>query len=67
MLGELLHCLLCAAEKAANIARACRAEETLFKLLVEEKTGSEKNAKFAQDFKVAAGYQNFQTFFIHRI
>ena len=56
MLGELLHCLLCAAEKAANIARACRAEETLFKLLVEEKTGTDKNAKFAQDFKGTVRY-----------
>ena len=56
MLSELLNCLLCAAEKAANIARACRAEETLFKLLVEEKTGNDKNAKFAQDFKEPVRY-----------
>ena len=38
-------------EKAANIARSCRAEAALFELLVEEKTGTEKNAKFVQDFK----------------
>jgi len=42
---ELLTCLLKASEKAACIARACRHEEALFQLLVEEKTGAEKNAK----------------------
>ena len=31
-----------------------RREEALFQLLVEEKTGSEKNAKFDQDFKTLA-------------
>ena len=31
-----------------------RQEEALFQLLVEEKTGSEKNAKFDQDFKTLA-------------
>jgi len=51
---ELLVCLLKAAEKAACIARACRHEEALFQLLVEEKTGAEKNAKFEQDFKTLA-------------
>ena len=53
-LQELLVCLLKAAEKAACIARACREEEALFQLLVEEKTGTEKNAKFEQDFKTLA-------------
>jgi len=53
-LQELLVCLLKAAEKAACIARACRHEEALFQLLVEEKTGAEKNAKFEQDFKTLA-------------
>ena len=51
---ELLKCLLCASEKAANIARSCRNESALFELLVEEKTGSDKNAKFVQDFKTLA-------------
>ena len=46
MLAELLQCLLCASEKAANIARACRREPALFELLVEEKT--------FQDFKTLA-------------
>ena len=31
-----------------------RQEEALFQLLVEEKTGAEKNAKFDQDFKTLA-------------
>ena len=53
-MSDLLRCLVCASEKAANIARACRAEPTLFELLVEEKTGEDKNAKFDQDFKTLA-------------
>ena len=43
-----------ASEKAANIARACRSEASLFELLVQEKTGADKNAKFVQDFKTLA-------------
>jgi len=53
-MSELLKCLVCASLKAANIARACRAEPALFELLVEEKTGDDKNAKFDQDFKTLA-------------
>merc|ERR1711892_6706 len=53
-MSELLKCLVCVSEKAANIARACRSEPTLFELLVEEKTGEDKNAKFDQDFKTLA-------------
>merc|ERR1712002_743400 len=53
-MSELLKCFVCASEKAANIARACRAEPTLFELLVQEKTGEDKNAKFDQDFKTLA-------------
>lgn len=41
-------------EKAANIARACRQQEALFQLLIEEKRGGEKNKKFAVDFKTLA-------------
>ena len=45
MLRNFLECLLCASEKAALIARACRSEASLFELLVEEKTGDDKNDK----------------------
>ena len=31
-----------------------RSEAALFKLLVEEKTGSDKNTRFVQDFKTLA-------------
>ncbi|XP_076360918.1 inositol polyphosphate 1-phosphatase [Tachypleus tridentatus] len=51
---ELLQALMNASEKAANIARACRGESTLFSLLVEEKKDSEKNKRFFQDFKTLA-------------
>jgi len=54
MIGELVERLICVSEKAANIARACRDESSLFELLVEEKTGEDKNAKFLQDFKTLA-------------
>ena len=54
MLQTFLECLLCASEKAALIARACRSEASLFELLVEEKTGDDKNDKFVQDFKTLA-------------
>lgn len=40
---ELLSALISASEKAANIARVCRRDEALFNLLIEEKTGKEKN------------------------
>lgn len=46
--------LIRVSEKAANIARACRQNESLFKLLVQEKTDSEKNPRFFQDFKTLA-------------
>lgn len=42
--------LVQASEKAANIARSCRQEETLFSLLIEEK----KSQKFSADFKTLA-------------
>uniref|UniRef100_A0A452Q915 Inositol polyphosphate-1-phosphatase n=1 Tax=Ursus americanus TaxID=9643 RepID=A0A452Q915_URSAM len=50
ILRELLH----VSEKAANIARACRQQEALFQLLIEEKKDGEKNKKFAVDFKTLA-------------
>lgn len=51
---ELLSALICASEKAANIARICRKNDELFSLLIEEKTGSEKNERFVNDFKTLA-------------
>lgn len=51
---EFLAALLKASEKAANIARVCRQNESLFNLLVQEKTDSEKNPRFFQDFKTLA-------------
>eukprot|EP00094_Tigriopus_californicus_P002937 TCALIF_02831-PA protein Name:"Similar to Inpp1 Inositol polyphosphate 1-phosphatase (Mus musculus)" AED:0.09 eAED:0.09 QI:155/0.8/0.83/1/0.8/0.83/6/117/386 len=51
---SFLKALLSAAEKAALIARACRKEKDLFKLLIEEKVGDDKNAKFTVDFKTLA-------------
>lgn len=51
---ELLSALISASEKAANIARVCRKNEELFNLLIEEKTGSEKNERFVNDFKTLA-------------
>ncbi|XP_044160012.1 inositol polyphosphate 1-phosphatase [Bufo gargarizans] len=53
-MSEILKELLCASEKAACIARACRQEEALFQLLIEEKKEEEKNKKFLTDFKTLA-------------
>ncbi|KAJ0068599.1 hypothetical protein NL108_009715 [Boleophthalmus pectinirostris] len=53
-MADLLKCLLRVAEKAANVARVCRQEAPLFQLLVQEKTGADKNKKFVQDFKTLA-------------
>jgi hypothetical protein len=53
-MSEVLRELLRVSEKAANIARACRQQEALFQLLIEEKKGGEKNKKFAVDFKTLA-------------
>lgn len=53
-MADLLRCLLNVAEKAANVARVCRQEAPLFELLVQEKTGADKNKKFVQDFKTLA-------------
>lgn len=44
-LKSLLSSLINASEKAANIARTCRSNEELFKLLIEEKTGEDKNQR----------------------
>lgn len=53
-MSDILLELLRVSEKAANIARACRQQEALFQLLIEEKKGAEKNKKFAADFKTLA-------------
>ncbi|KAM3917066.1 inositol polyphosphate 1-phosphatase [Leptodactylus fuscus] len=53
-MSEILQELLRVSEKAACIARACRQEETLFQLLIEEKKEDEKNKKFLTDFKTLA-------------
>ncbi|XP_067843835.1 inositol polyphosphate 1-phosphatase-like [Heptranchias perlo] len=53
-MSEFLNAIVHASEKSANIARACKQEETLFQLLVQEKKGDEKNKKFVSDFKTLA-------------
>ncbi|KAM8867743.1 inositol polyphosphate 1-phosphatase [Synchiropus picturatus] len=53
-MADLLRLLLRVAEKAATVARVCRQEAPLFQLLVQEKTGDDKNKKFVQDFKTLA-------------
>ncbi|XP_056294453.1 inositol polyphosphate 1-phosphatase [Pseudoliparis swirei] len=53
-MADLLRLLLRVAEKAGNVARVCRQEAPLFQLLVQEKTGDDKNKKFVQDFKTLA-------------
>ncbi|VFV43924.1 inositol polyphosphate [Lynx pardinus] len=53
-MSAILRELLRVSEKAANIARACRQQEALFQLLIEEKKEGEKNKKFAVDFKTLA-------------
>ena len=54
--------LLRVSERASSIARLCRAEKALFELLVEEKVGSDKNKRFAQDFKTLADVLIQETF-----
>lgn len=54
MAGGLLQAVVGASEKAAHIARLCRREEPLFRLLVAEKTGADRNRRFLQDFKTLA-------------
>ncbi|XP_032939290.1 inositol polyphosphate 1-phosphatase isoform X1 [Catharus ustulatus] len=53
-MSGLLAALVAVSQKAAEVARLCRAEEPLFRLLVAEKTGPERNARFLQDFKTLA-------------
>ena len=53
-INELLNALINVAEKGANIARIIRSEKSLLELLVQEKKGDRKNARFLQDFKTLA-------------
>ena len=53
-ISDFLCDLLRASEKAALIARLCRKEKHLFSLLIQEKTGNDKNDKFSHDFKTLA-------------
>ncbi|KAK1336483.1 hypothetical protein QTO34_002512 [Cnephaeus nilssonii] len=53
-MSAILRELLRVSEKAAHIARACRQQDALFQLLIEEKKGGDKNKKFAVDFKTLA-------------
>ncbi|MGH0117052.1 UNVERIFIED_CONTAM: hypothetical protein FKN15_028164 [Acipenser sinensis] len=53
-MSDVIAALVHASEKAAKIARACRLEESLFGLLIEEKKEGEKNKKFVTDFKTLA-------------
>jgi inositol polyphosphate 1-phosphatase len=46
--------LLACSEAAANIARACRSEEALFHLMVEEKVGEERQKLATADFRTVA-------------
>lgn len=51
---KLLSLLLKSSEKAANIARVCRQNDSLFRLLIQEKNDDEKNPRFFRDFKTLA-------------
>ncbi|NXE17293.1 INPP phosphatase, partial [Lophotis ruficrista] len=53
-MAGLLQAVVGASEKAAHVARLCRDEEPLFQLLVAEKTGPDRNARFQRDFKTLA-------------
>ncbi|CAD7084508.1 unnamed protein product [Hermetia illucens] len=54
MSRDFLKTLMNCSEKAANIARKCRADEHLLALLVEEKSADEANPRFIKDFKTLA-------------
>ncbi|XP_030626788.1 inositol polyphosphate 1-phosphatase-like [Chanos chanos] len=53
-MGELLRALVQVSEKAANIARYCRQDESLFSLLIQQKGEVERNKTFVTDFKTLA-------------
>lgn len=53
-LSHFIEQLVRVSEKGAQIARLCRKEPELFKLLIQEKFGENKNPRFVQDFKTLA-------------
>ncbi|XP_074658981.1 inositol polyphosphate 1-phosphatase-like [Tubulanus polymorphus] len=53
-LSALTEVLIRISEKAADIARKIRSDDTLFALLIQEKTGVDKNKRFVSDFKTLA-------------
>lgn len=54
MVKNIMEALIHVSEKAANIARACRRNEHLFSLLIQEKSIEESNPRFVKDFKTLA-------------
>ncbi|XP_055851090.1 inositol polyphosphate 1-phosphatase [Episyrphus balteatus] len=54
MSKNLLKSLINVTERAANIARACRANADLLALLIQEKSSDEANPRFVHDFKTLA-------------
>lgn len=54
MEGNLLKEIISISETAANIARICRKDEHLLRLLTQEKNEEEKNQRFLTDFKTLA-------------
>lgn len=51
---DLLKTLIISSEKAANISRLLRQNEKLFQKLIEQKSSSEANPRFQEDFKTLA-------------
>lgn len=53
-IGELTQAIVRVSEKTGQLVQAVRSRSSLLSLLVEEKTGIEKNKRFIQDFKTLA-------------
>lgn len=51
---SLLEILITSSEKAARVARVCREDPLLFRLLVQKKRKGEANPRFVEDFKTLA-------------
>ncbi|ESP01783.1 hypothetical protein LOTGIDRAFT_225152 [Lottia gigantea] len=54
LLSQLMYSVICEARKGSNIASIIRSNDTLLKLLIEEKKGKEVNERFVADFKTLA-------------
>ncbi|XP_015907306.2 inositol polyphosphate 1-phosphatase [Parasteatoda tepidariorum] len=54
VLSDLLQCLVECSEKSSKIAQIFREENDVFNLLIQEKSESESNKRFVQDFKTLA-------------